>query len=195
MSNPTADKLLDAALPVFASRGFAGASTRVLAGAAGVNVATIAYHFGDKQGLYDAVVDRIYAKLLQVQPGPPDTWGHSPCQRVHHVVGVLADHARDNADGIRLLLRHVMEHHASPGRVLDHWGLEVMDRVAHMLGPLGLDPSRDHRLALLSMNHLIARYAVTEDADLVAFVDEPGDPRGAVRRHLGDVACQLLGVE
>lgn len=191
----TAERLLDAALPVFSAHGYAGASTRTLAGAAGVNIATIAYHFRDKQGLYDAVVDRIYDRLLQVDPGPPEAWGDTPRARVMHLVGVLADHARAHADGIRLLLRHVMEHRGSPERVLSHWGQEVSARAGGLLGPLGLDPDQDHRLALLSLNHLIARYAVTEDADLLAWADDPTDPRGSVRRHLGEVACRLLGVE
>ena len=48
-------RLLDAALVLFAEKGFAKTSTREIALAAKVNVASISYYFGDKAGLYRAV--------------------------------------------------------------------------------------------------------------------------------------------
>lgn len=48
-------RLLDAALVLFAEQGFAKTSTREIAQAAQVNVASIRYYFGDKAGLYRAV--------------------------------------------------------------------------------------------------------------------------------------------
>ena len=48
-------RLLDAALVLFAEQGFAKTSTREIAQAAQVNVASISYYFGDKAGLYHAV--------------------------------------------------------------------------------------------------------------------------------------------
>lgn len=48
-------RLLQAGLQLFAHQGFAKTSTRELAEAASVNVASISYYFGDKAGLYRAV--------------------------------------------------------------------------------------------------------------------------------------------
>jgi AcrR family transcriptional regulator len=47
--------LLDAALTEFAERGLAGARVAEIAQRAGVNKQLISYHFGGKQGLYDAI--------------------------------------------------------------------------------------------------------------------------------------------
>jgi AcrR family transcriptional regulator len=47
-------RLLDAALRLFAQQGYARTSTREIAETAGVNVAAISYYFGDKAGLYRA---------------------------------------------------------------------------------------------------------------------------------------------
>lgn len=47
-------RLLHVALHLFATKGFANTSTRELATAAGVNIASISYYFGDKAGLYRA---------------------------------------------------------------------------------------------------------------------------------------------
>ena len=48
-------RLLQAGLRLFAQQGFSKTSTRELAEAASVNVASISYYFGDKAGLYRAV--------------------------------------------------------------------------------------------------------------------------------------------
>jgi AcrR family transcriptional regulator len=48
-------RLFQAALTLFAHKGFGNTSTRELAEAAGVNIAAISYYFGDKAGLYRAV--------------------------------------------------------------------------------------------------------------------------------------------
>ncbi|MDP3221929.1 MAG: TetR family transcriptional regulator, partial [Rubrivivax sp.] len=54
---PTEDaraRLLQAGLRLFAQQGYSKTSTRELAEAANVNVASISYYFGDKAGLYRA---------------------------------------------------------------------------------------------------------------------------------------------
>ncbi|MBL8381607.1 MAG: CerR family C-terminal domain-containing protein [Burkholderiales bacterium] len=48
------EKLVLAALRLFADKGFEGASTREIADAAGANISAIRYYFGDKAGLYRA---------------------------------------------------------------------------------------------------------------------------------------------
>lgn len=50
-------RLLDAALSLFADKGFAKTSTREIAQAAQANIASISYYFGDKEGLYRAVFE------------------------------------------------------------------------------------------------------------------------------------------
>lgn len=47
-------KLVLAALKLFAEKGFEGASTREIADAASANISAIRYYFGDKAGLYRA---------------------------------------------------------------------------------------------------------------------------------------------
>lgn len=53
----TRARLLEAAIDVFGRHGYDGASTRLLAEQAGVNLAAIPYHFGGKQGVYQAAAE------------------------------------------------------------------------------------------------------------------------------------------
>ena len=52
------DRILDAAEALFAKHGFDGVSMRKVAEDAGVDLALSSYHFGNKRGLFDAVLMR-----------------------------------------------------------------------------------------------------------------------------------------
>jgi AcrR family transcriptional regulator len=65
----TREKLLKVGLKLFAMNGFNGVSMRSLAAEAEVNLATVGYHFGGKQGLYEAVIEEIVRFRDEVMPG------------------------------------------------------------------------------------------------------------------------------
>lgn len=50
----TRQRIIDAAITLFGEHGFAGASTRDIAAAAGVNAPALQYYFENKEGLYHA---------------------------------------------------------------------------------------------------------------------------------------------
>jgi TetR/AcrR family transcriptional regulator len=59
----TRDRILAAALDLFADRSFEGATTREIAARAGVSQPSLNYHFRSKNELWRAAVDRLFAKL------------------------------------------------------------------------------------------------------------------------------------
>ncbi len=59
----TRERILEAALGAFAQKGFDGASTREIAGRAGVQLGLLQYHFGSKQKLWQAAVDRAFGEI------------------------------------------------------------------------------------------------------------------------------------
>jgi AcrR family transcriptional regulator len=65
----TREALVRAAIEAFGHDGFAAASTRAIAQAAGVNQALIGYHFGGKPGLYRAALEHI-AAAVERRMGP-----------------------------------------------------------------------------------------------------------------------------
>lgn len=50
--------IIDAAMELFAEKGFEGTSIRELAAAAGVNIAMVNYYFGSKEKLFEAMVEQ-----------------------------------------------------------------------------------------------------------------------------------------
>jgi AcrR family transcriptional regulator len=63
-SESTRQRILEAAAQVFAEKGYARSTTRLLADAAGVNEVTIFRHFGSKQGLFSAIIEAYAAPAL-----------------------------------------------------------------------------------------------------------------------------------
>lgn len=78
-SERTRAALIRAGMKLFGERGFAATSTREIAAAANANIASIAYHFGGKEGLRDAcaqfivtTVQGLAQPLLAAMPVPDD---------------------------------------------------------------------------------------------------------------------------
>jgi TetR/AcrR family transcriptional regulator, regulator of cefoperazone and chloramphenicol sensitivity len=72
----TRQRLLDAGIRLFAEHGFAKVTVRDIARAAEANLAAVNYHFGDKFGLYMAVLELAVAEMrkhsdatMQATPG------------------------------------------------------------------------------------------------------------------------------
>jgi AcrR family transcriptional regulator len=57
----TRRRILETALDLFAAHGYEGSSTRQIADGAGVNLPAIQYYFGNKEGLYRAIIEDIAA--------------------------------------------------------------------------------------------------------------------------------------
>lgn len=69
----TRRRILEAGLRCFGQQGFSGATTRMIASSAGVTLPVIAYHFGNKEGLYNAcahlVLERYRRHMLDLVAG------------------------------------------------------------------------------------------------------------------------------
>src|SRR5579863_87120 len=65
----TRRRILDTAIEVFGTYEYDGASTRMLAERAGVNLPAIQYYFGSKEGLYRAAIGHI-VRQIEVRMAP-----------------------------------------------------------------------------------------------------------------------------
>ncbi|MDY6830512.1 MAG: CerR family C-terminal domain-containing protein [Thermodesulfobacteriota bacterium] len=69
-TDDTKTRLIQAAGEEFAGHGFKGTTVRDICRRAGAHVGAVNYHFGDKEGLYEAVLD--YSHRMATQKYPPD---------------------------------------------------------------------------------------------------------------------------
>ena len=74
MSDSTKQSIIKSASKLFATKGYEGTSIRELAEASGVNVASINYYFGSKQGLFEEMVkdfaDNKVSSITPLLEGP-----------------------------------------------------------------------------------------------------------------------------
>jgi TetR/AcrR family transcriptional regulator, regulator of cefoperazone and chloramphenicol sensitivity len=159
-------RLLTEASRIFSEKGYAKASTREICVAAGLNPAAIHYHFGDKDGLYRAVllgpIHEIAAQLAGFDD-PALTLTQSLQHLLRGFMGddgppVASESARVADDSVRLYLREMIE--PTPvfaAAAAQHIG-PVHDAIARLLARhIGVrQPDEDvHRLVfgLIAMAH------------------------------------------
>jgi len=70
MTDDTKNRLLEAAGEVFSERGFDSATVREICDRAGANIASVNYHFGDKQRLYLEAVRQAHCVRIEQVPMP-----------------------------------------------------------------------------------------------------------------------------
>lgn len=125
--------LITAGAHLFGTRGYAAASTRAIAALAGTNIASIAYHFGGKEGLREACAAefarRVRAELPADGPvpaGDPD----AAADELRAILGKVASYllsGTENGDLVAFMLREMAD--ASPALAVVYDGLaEPMHR-------------------------------------------------------------------
>jgi AcrR family transcriptional regulator len=82
----TKDRILEAAGPIFAEKGFRNATVREICQAAQANLAAINYHFGDKERLYIEAVKRAHRARMDHATLPDWPPGTAPAEKLHGFV-------------------------------------------------------------------------------------------------------------
>lgn len=86
----TADRIMEAATPLFADRGFAGVSVRELLDAANIsNVGAISYYFNGKEGLYTAILKKQFDTNLKLAAFINNTPA-SPVEKLKEAIQAIA---------------------------------------------------------------------------------------------------------
>lgn len=119
--NPAVDTklaLLDSASHLFAQQGFKGTSVRAITSAARANLGAVTYHFGSKQALYMAVLERATSPLRQRLAGAISETA-APLDRLESAVRAFFDHLAENPNLPRLMIQQLVTAKALPPPVKD----------------------------------------------------------------------------
>ena len=180
--------LIEAAIPMFAAKGFNGVSVREIATASGANLSMISYYFGSKEGLYTAVLTEQFAildKVGEIKPMKIDT-----LQKFELYVRATVSRYRKNP----YLLRFYTSELTNPTPCFETIVKPAIKRVVQMLLDTfseglshekfreGLDPA-DTVLALAGM---INFYFLLEPAT-AELVDRAPEHDEKLIRHIMDI--------
>ncbi len=193
----TRERVLEVALPLFARHGYAGTSIRRIARAAEVNVATLAYHFGDKDGLYTTVVQRMHEDLEAAFPSAEaivaDLVGSEGGLTIDRILRRMIEEGWafcvSHREHNRLLLRHVLDAGALPDIVIENWTNPLMDRAVGALQLARPDlPAARIRLLVSAIQHLMVRWVLEDPAQWGVIVGMPPESPDVAGDSDGDAA-------
>ena len=170
LAEGTRDKLLDSAGEVFAESGYHAATVRAIGARAGVNIALVNYHFGDKLELYTEVLrhsigssgNGIIRKAIASDAAPEAAFReliHAMLQRV----------CRADRPGwqFRLMMHELAQPTPAMANVMDETMRPVYDRFRELIAAmLGLPPEHDkirlctHSVIAQVVHYVHARHVV-----------------------------------
>jgi AcrR family transcriptional regulator len=202
----SAERILHAATVLFAEHGYDGVSTREIAAAAGLNIATVHYHAGTKRELYQAVFRRLYeaeyATIAAALDQVDDALVADPEALrafLEGFVDILLDMTLSRPEAPRLWVRRWLEEpdddddievtYALPIFVAVH---DLLDRAQRtgLIRTGGLDP----RLFLKSFTWMLYGYVLSGPLDWKLGRADPLDPSHieAFKGFLNDYVARML---
>lgn len=63
----TRDQIIEAAGELFAQYGYQGTTSKAICQSCGVNLASVNYHFGSRQGLYEVILKQVHESLMGLE--------------------------------------------------------------------------------------------------------------------------------
>jgi AcrR family transcriptional regulator len=135
-------QLLEVSRGVFAERGFEAATLEEIAERAGVSRPIVYGHFGDKQRLFEAVVN---AEIARVEAAVGDALASpgGPRELLERGLGAFFAYVRAHPEGHAVLTRDAPIHlsDAGLGVMLDGLAARISQAIALAIRGLGLDPA------------------------------------------------------
>ncbi len=198
--NQTRDALIKAATVVFGKAGFDAASTRAIADAAGANQALINYHFGGKEGLYQAVfqslADEMEVKLtpaIDALRAEMPLRGESAIKGIENLLSVMIEQfgREDMTDWTRLIAREQQDPSPAFEIVYDRFMSRLLGLLAELVqgasqGQLKVEEAR-LRAMLIAGQVLVFVYAPAAVERFLGWGIFDPDSRTTVTAHINQL--------
>ncbi len=145
--------ILDAAITLFASRGYHATSMEEIAGAAGISKAVVYDHFSSKQELYTRLLERIRGDLDAVVTASSDPGEEPGPARVRLAIDAFFGYVEAHPDACRLLFLEV-QGTAEAAAIVRELEQKVTATLSASLGENALlfrdHPQRERQLRILA---------------------------------------------
>lgn len=177
-SDHTQQRIIDAAGPIFAAKGFEGTTVREICQRAKVNLAAVNYHFGSKEALYVATVREAHPDRLQRRLAPEFGAGTTPAERLRGFVAVLLGRLLElnTTDWPwRLLLREITDPTPMCREMLqEHFraGFGALLAIVDEVADPALPPHRRHQIALSVVGQCVYYRSAASIVPMIVGKDE-----------------------
>ena len=184
--------ILAVARAEFAERGLSGARVDEIAAKTSASKRMIYYYFGDKEGLYSAVLEEAYHRIRGFERNL-DLAALSPGEALATLTGFTFDYHADNPDFVRLVMIENIHHarHLQGSTKIAKLNLSVIDLIAEIcrrgceqgLFREGLDPVEIHlTISALSFYNVSNRASIRQ-----VFGLDMGSPDVREKRRAGAI--------
>lgn len=128
MEKDTREKLIETGEILFAKKGLTGVSIRDLTQTAGVNSALISYHFGGKEGLYAAVLEKQFSLIGQLLESVDDLQASPTEKIIKYAQSVAGVHAK-----MPFLTKFLIGEIINPSSFFEPFIQKYIQRIYHFL--------------------------------------------------------------
>jgi AcrR family transcriptional regulator len=136
----TKTRLMESAGPIFASKGFSKATVREICDSAGVNLAAVSYHFGDKLHLYIATVEHARHWIHERTPDRPLDEDLPPETRLALLVRTMLTRFLGDDSGtwhLQLLNREILNPTAACEKLIEQHFRKRFEELMRLIDELG----------------------------------------------------------
>lgn len=142
-------RILHAAGPIFADKGFQAATVREISQAADVNLAAINYYFGDKERLYIETVKSAQHLLAERVPMPSWPEGTTAEERLAAFIEILLTRMLENHETpwqSRMMMREILDPSSACQELAEEYFRPQFTILLTILGELAGDDISPHEL-------------------------------------------------
>ncbi|OAI41878.1 hypothetical protein AYO40_02200 [Planctomycetaceae bacterium SCGC AG-212-D15] len=200
MTDPTQERLLEAAAEVFAEKGFKAASIRLICKQAGANIAAVNYYFGDKERLYIEAVKFAHRGCVEGMHFPQWTPETPAIDKLRDFIRMMVTNMMTprSVASTQLMMRELAHPTAACVEVVRDYIRPIAGRLGAIIAELRPDlPEQQRILVAFSVvgqclfyrtQRPVASLLIGEDAFAKLSVD-------VVAEHISGFTLRALGVD
>lgn len=201
-TDDTATRVLNAAGPIFADKGFEKATVRDIVQAAGVNLASVNYHFRDKERLYIETVKRA-AQLREEQvPMPQMRDGTPPAEKLRifiHTILTRMLGVGQTPWQVRLMLREILQPTSACKELAEQYFRRHFEMLLAILRDVLPPDTPEHRVHLVGDSIIGQCLHQRVARQVIAMLVPPGDlerhyTTDALAEHITEFSLAALGL-
>lgn len=141
-------RIMDAAISLFAQKGYAGVGVREIASEADVNIAMISYYFEGKLGILKAIIEEFFSHYSEILSDIDDQ-SKSPEECIRLMVQRLVSFVKKNTELAMVTYNELPLDSPEIAELKAEKIKELIQRISGLIRRFGLDPNDTFQIAVI----------------------------------------------